>query len=244
MLDAQDDLIAVISNSPADCIALDIWQLSDRWHQENYRLNLDEQTFSYWSSATEDPPCSDLVISQRADLDDVVPGASVIAVEPFGRQALWVLPGRRQDTIDAGGQPSIRDPLAPFSADQAATVHLSTDVSILTIGTSFETMADVENSGPLGLFPQEGFATVAGSVNLGLEFRLADQPDVRRHEPFRIRMSTAVGSGDGLKLTQELRPEDIDPSIEPGTYLLFASLVQEGIGWTEFSDAIPIEVRR
>lgn len=244
VLDGQDDLIAVIADNPADCIALDIWQLADRWHQENYRLSLDDQRFSYWSSAAEDPPCSDLVISQRADLDDVVPGSSVIAVEPFGHQALWVLPGPRQDAIDASEHPSIRDPLAPFPEDQSATVRISTDVPFLTIGTSFETTADVENLGPFGFFPQGGFATVAGSVNLGLEFRLAEQPDVRRHEPFRVRMPTAVGPGDRVKLTQVLRPEDIDPSIEPGSYLLVGSLVQEGIGWTEFSDAMLIEVLR
>ncbi len=243
VLDTQDQLITAIEESAvdADCVALDIWQLPDRWHQENYRLRLDQQRFEYWSSATPQPPCSDLIISQRSDLDDLIPGASVIAVEPFGRQALWVLPGARQDVINSQ-RSTITDPLAAFEADQEIVVDIETPPLSVALGDSFEAVATIENRGPLGLFPEGGFATIEGSTNLGLEFRSLEEPDVRRHEPIRIRIPVAVAKGTAVELSRQLRPEDIDPSIQPGTYLLVASIVQEGIAWTDFADAVMIEV--
>lgn len=245
VLDQQDQLLPelVALSDDVACVALDIWQLPDRWHQENYRLSLNDQSFEYWSSATSEPPCSDLVLSQRSDLDDVIPGATVIAVEPFGRQALWVLPGALQDAIDATNNPTIVAPLDPLPPEQQATITLEVDATVLDLGTPLDIRVSVENLGPLGFFPQDGFAGVAGSVNLGLEFELVDAPGVRRQEPFRVRFPAALGPGEQVTLSQALTPEQIDPALQPGQYILVASLVQEGIGWTQLSDAITVEVR-
>lgn len=245
VLDQQDELLAEITElaGNVDCVALDIWQLPDRWHQENYRLSLDDQVFEYWSSATPEPPCSDLVLSQRSDLDDVVPGATVIAVEPFGRQALWVLPGTLQDAIDATSDPTIAAPLDTLPPEQQAVIALDLDTTTFDLGTPIDISVSVHNLGPLGLFPQDGFAGVTGSVNLGLEFELVDEPGLRRQEPFRVRLPAALGPDEQVDLFQMLTAEQIDPTIQPGQYILVASLVQEGVSWTQLSDAITVEVR-
>lgn len=249
-LDQQDDLIVALertidvlttTTNDTPCVALDIWQLPDRWHQENYRLRLDDTAFEYWSSATPKAPCSDLVVSQRPDLDDVFPGAAVVAVEPFGRQALWILPGELQEAVNTSDG-TIPDPLATFTADQGATVDLVVASTTVALGSNLEMTTSVANNGPLGFFPQDSFSTSAGSINVGLELRSVTEPDVRLHEPFRVRLPRALASGETESLDITVRPEDIDGSVQPGTYLLVASLVQEGVAWTDFSASVEIEV--
>lgn len=244
ILEQQDDLIAVFEALPddVDCIALDIWQLPDRWHQENYRLVLDDQDFRYWSSATPAPPCSDLIVSQRSDLDEVLPGAAVVAVEPLGRQALWVLPGETRDQLEQVGLVPIESPLDVLPADQTVVVTLTVQPTTSAIDEPLDISITVTNQGPAGLFPELAFADVAGSVNIGLEIRAADAPTVRRHEPIRFRLTSALAPGDIEHVTTSLRPLDIDPGLEPGSHVLVASLVQEGIAWTDLAAEVAVEI--
>jgi hypothetical protein len=244
ILDGQDELVAVLEDlsGTVDCVALDIWQLPDRWHQENYRLTVNRQEFRYWSSAAPEEPCSDLVISRRADLDDIVPGAAVVAVEPFGQQALWVLPGPTMAAVEARLGPPIEGPLDPLPPNQMAIVKLETDVTTTSPAGLLDLVVVIENAGPGGLFPEFGFADVLGSVNIGVELRPADEPDVRVHEPIRIRLTAALGPEGRMEIARRLRPIDIQPSVEPGSYVMVASLVQEGIAWTDFDASVAIEI--
>ncbi len=213
VLDTQDQLIAAIEESAvdADCVALDIWQLPDRWHQESYRLRLDHQRFEYWSSATPQPPCSDLIISQRSDLDDRIPGASVIAVEPYEASST-VGPARcqaRRHQCAATDQSPTRSPPLPLTRTSSSESRLR---RLSLSETRSKRWQPSRTEGRSACFPREGSWSIEGSTNLGLEFRLPGEPDVRRHEPIRIRLPFAMATGTTVELSRQVRPEDIDPS--------------------------------
>ena len=153
VLDTQDQLIAAIEESAvdADCVALDIWQLPPL----RIRRIIGYASTINGSSTGAVPRPAGIPISSSTPSDPTsttsYPAQPVIAVEPYGRQALWVLPGARQDAINVQRQ-TITDPLAAFATDQDIIVRIETPPLSVALGDSFEAVATIENRGPLGLF--------------------------------------------------------------------------------------------
>lgn len=246
VLDKQDELLNDLAEvrvaTGVECVALDIWQLPDRWHQENYRLRLDDLTFSYWSSSTPEPPCSDLIVSQRADLDDLFPGALIVDVEPFGQQALWVLPGPIADSLTTADVVTESDPLAPFPPTQSVQLELTLDTAEVVSGSTLAFTITVTNGGPGALFPLQAFNTTTGTVSLGVEFRLAEAVAEPLTEPYRIGLPSVVSEDEGIDVRFEAIATSSAGPLPPGYYVLLVTVVQEGVAWTDFTTSQVVEV--
>jgi hypothetical protein len=85
------------------CIAYDDATYSI-FHYWNYRLFLPDNEVSQFDSRSGGRPCSDLVISGRTDLGQVLAGARLVVWEHDAPQGLWVLPGPLQQRLFAEGR--------------------------------------------------------------------------------------------------------------------------------------------
>jgi hypothetical protein len=177
-------------------------------------------------------PGTDLVIaSPQWDL----PGARLAFVESGPHhQALWVLPGRLQDDLDARGELLPAEHSAPLDAD-AQRAALTVDVRRLGLerGETRTVSVHVEDRGapwlPVGPVP----GVVNGAVRLGARWFDAGGGVVASQT---TELPRVLRRGDAVDV-----PLDLVADVEPGTYRVEISLRQEGIAYWDAS-AVTIEV--
>ncbi len=246
-LDGQDELVAdideVIAETGVACVALDQATLTERWHQENYRLRLAPFPFRHWDSDSDAAPCSDIVLSRRIDLDDRVPGARVVAVEPNGRQLLWALPGPSALLLEQAGRQLYDDPDRPLPENQVIRLEINVEDPFALPGGKVRGSVTVFNDGPFPLYPERALPSSEFSINIGLEWRDPIE-NLRRQEPERLRLPVLLAPGEQVELPFILRALDQNGRLGPGKHLLRAEVVQEAIAWTGLADATVISVVR
>lgn len=100
-----DTLVALRARwgAASGCVGYDVAGRPDPFSFFNDRLFDPAQRFAPFDSATGGRPCSDEVVSDRADLAATLAGAREVVPEDSVAAALWVLPGPLQDRLARAG---------------------------------------------------------------------------------------------------------------------------------------------
>jgi hypothetical protein len=220
------------------CIALDGHDVDDPAFQRGYRLALLEARVEDWDSTGGAPPCSDAVISVRADLASSWPGATLLEAENAARQLLWVLPGELQESLPDERR-GLEQPAAPLPAGPIAIVEiLDVDPATTSPDGTFAVRMRLTNRSLHPFVPSAALSDWVGGVAAGLEWRSPDASG-RLGDPVRVHLPRIVWPGESVEIQGVIRPLVSGRPLDPGDWMLRAELVQEGMRW--FGDDVADE---
>jgi hypothetical protein len=204
-------------------------------------------------------PCSDLVLSNRLELDQDYPGARLVTLENHHMITLWSLPGSLQQQLDASGS------LLPLNFPSALPdTAFKSEISLEEVQEPIE----LDDSLALSLFVRHagqgspwpnllGLKQPDYSVRLGLLwFNKADLTASEalsnssnlpeKLNELRIELPKTLLPGETAKLTVNLEPVDADGfELPSGDYEVWIGLVQEGVAWfyQKGDDFLKLDVR-
>lgn len=224
-----------------DCVALDQFELTDRWHQENYRLLDRSIRFEYWDSNSSAPPCSSLAVSSNHALGTT---SELLSVQPLALTSLWALEGADLDRLSDAGFHPVSDPGSAIDSDQQLLIEIEIDgLTEVKPGEQITGTFVLTNLSDTALVPTGAFSDNNGIVNVGIGWRPPLLANERVGEPTRFSINEIVQPGATVSVDFKLRSSDALGPLDPGTYFLTAEVVQEGVRWTETIDQVEFLVR-
>lgn len=244
--DDQRSLVASINAldrmTPLPCIGWAVGGHSD-WHFHNYEFFVPDLRFEILPRGSFEPTCSDALIAARRDLDAVVPGLRLVDLESHYPEALWLLPGpRQQEAVRAGYilPPSTDDYRVPAAAARASLKLLEPAGGSLTIPSGSDpprVKVQVRHDGAGTGWPSlYGLVREKGPVRLAVS--ILDRPGGKELASGRGELPRSLYPGQ----TAIVEADVPLGSISQGTFTLRLQMVQEGIGFFEGGPQSVIEV--
>ncbi len=222
------------------CVGLDQTELRDPWAHENYQMLLLDVPFEYFYSDRDVSPCDDLVISSRPDLGTVLAGWRAIGWEQGRGHWLWASPAAMSGL---GQQQAI------FPDPGTRLASLAADLSIELVeedsgDRTIEALVTVTNASSSTFIPPSRLPVGGLAVRLGVEWRATTAEGERIHEPVRFDITEPLRPGASEVVLVSLTRDLVDLSVDDGTWVLRAELVQEFVQWAGDSaaDSVTIEL--
>jgi len=230
------------------CIAYDL-PLGMEWTLANDQTFLPRKEMKPFDSRGRQPPCSDLVISQRLDLDRTYPGARLMAAEDYAPTYLWVLPGPALDRLAAAGMllPPAFPAALPAGAYVSGLAVVGAPPTVARAGRRVDLRLAVTNRGRGAPWPsQRGFTAGDGWVSLAVAWTPIGAP--------APPLATLSAGAARFELARELWPgETVDQTLAisaraggrplaPGRYQVTVGLVQDGESYFAAHDDQPLHL--
>ncbi len=240
-----DDFAAVMQDQfstadmeDIDCVSVDNFANGLNWQQQNLRLQLIDIDLQNWQRDSGASPCSPFVLTSDPALSASIPHARLLAVDPTVAIQLWVVDPAVQRHLEAAGRPGVADPAAILPIDQTLKVEIL-EVSPTEAPGVFDIRLALTNTADRALVPSGGLPDGFGGYAVGLEWR-EGVGGSRVSEPRRARLEAILWPGETTEIEIELAaiqyPVGEDPiRLDPGSWLLRAEVVQEGVRWLEDS---------
>ena len=233
-----DELLPLVA-SDQRCVSIDDFDIESAspWRQQNYRLEHFDIEFRRWDSSSNEAPCGAFVLTPRSDLETVLPGSLLVAVEPANNFVVWFV----GDQSSVRGGP-IEGSAAPTDFLEKITLLELSDAKVVSFDDDALSLEiTLTNTTDEILVPSQALPSGFGGVAVGAEWKVPSD-DERLHEPRRAPLPRIIFPGDQVVLEGELAYEIDDFVAGPGPWTVHFEVVQEGWRWSGPATGIDVEV--